>query len=151
MIGEKMEKITTIWPTRCGFATEGKLRVGHIGAGIGLIFFHRELKIGAGLHIFREKADDMAIEGSTQYADTGIAYVISELRKKDAAQCLDIAIAGGASMLSAPKCMNFGPSLVSHVRQTLDREGMKPCLEDIGGNRVRTMILDLNSDEITII
>lgn len=146
-----MNKITKIWPTKSGFATEGVFRIDHIGTGVGILLFHRQARVAGGLHVFRGKAEPGSPPDSTQYADTGIAFLLSQLRQWAPLGELTVTIAGGAGMLSGPECVNFGPDLLEEVRSILAREKLSIDIEETGGSKVRSIVLDIDRGEIAII
>jgi chemotaxis protein CheD len=143
-------KTTAVRPLNCEFASEGLLWIDKIATGVGIILFNPSQKLAAGIHILRGLSQGSDPENPAYFADTAIEYVLNEFRNKGACDQLSVAIAGGASMLSAGQAENVGERLVGTVKGLLEEKNLPVKLEGLGGNKLRTMILNIDEGKIKI-
>lgn len=134
----------------CEFASEGLLWIDKIATGVGVILFNPAKKLAAGVHVLRGLSQGRGIENPAYYADTAIEYVLKEFHSKGINGQISVAIAGGASMLSSDQAENIGERLVGTVKGILERHNLPVKLEGIGGNKLRTMILNIDEGKIKI-
>jgi chemotaxis protein CheD len=134
----------------CEFASEGLLWIDKIATGVGIILFNPSNKLAAGVHILRGLSQGKEAENPAYFADTAIDYVLKEFRSKGMNGQISVAIAGGASMLSSGQADNIGEQLVRTVKSLLSKNNLQIKLEGVGGNRLRTMILNIDEGKIKI-
>ncbi|HQG30381.1 MAG TPA: chemotaxis protein CheD [Deltaproteobacteria bacterium] len=143
-------KTTAVRPMNCEFASEGLLWIDKIATGVGIILFNPSNKLAAGVHILRGLSQGKEAENPAYFADTAIDYVLKEFRSKGMNGQISVAIAGGASMLSSGQADNIGEQLVRTVKSLLSKNNLQIKLEGVGGNRLRTMILNIDEGKIKI-
>jgi chemotaxis protein CheD len=143
-------KTVAVKPMRCEFATEGLLWIDRIATGVGIILYNPTKKIAAGVHVLRGYSQGRPADNPAYYADTALEHVIDELKKREAARPLSVAIAGGAALLGSDKDDHIGARLVSAVRDVLSRHSLQVKMEGVGGMKLRTMILNIDEGKIKI-
>lgn len=134
----------------CEFASEGLLWIDKIATGVGIILFNPSQKLAAGIHILRGLSQGSDPENPAYFADTAIEYVLKEFRSKGVKSQISVAIAGGASMLMSGQADNIGERLVGTVKNLLAKNNLPVKLEGVGGNKLRTMILNIDEGKIKI-
>jgi chemotaxis protein CheD len=135
---------------KCEFASEGLLWIDKIATGVGIILFNPSQKLAAGIHILRGLSQGNNPENPAYFADTAIEHVLKEFRDKGGNGQISVAIAGGASMLSSGQAENIGERLVGTVKNLLAENNLPVKLEGVGGNKLRTMILNIDEGKIKI-
>lgn len=148
--GEDIMKTTAVKPMKCEFASEGLLWIDKIATGVGIILFNSNHKLAAGIHVLRGSCRGEAPENPAYFADTAVEYALSEFRKRGAGGRISVAIAGGASMLSSDEGENVGERLVATVKKVLAMHDLKIKVEGTGGNKLRTVILNIDEGKIKI-
>jgi chemotaxis receptor (MCP) glutamine deamidase CheD len=63
---------------------------------------------------------------------------------------VSVAIAGGASLLSSHELNDVGVGLISQVKEILADKKLDVKIENIGGTKLRTMILNVDEGKIKI-
>jgi len=143
-------KTTAVKPMKCEFATEGLLWIDKIATGVGLIIFNSEHKFAAGIHLLRGKSRGDFPENPAYYADTAIDHIYETFKSKGINTNLSVAIAGGANLLSTEEQLSVGQRLISTVKALLSSKNLTVKLEAVGGNKLRTMILNIDEGKIQI-
>ena len=135
---------------QCAVAKSGRLKIDHIGSGVGVILYNATQKIGAGLHILAPRAATLTAKNPVMYANTAIPHVLGELQAKGAGSPFSVAIAGGAGMMGKETVLNSGQKVVQAVKDALEEADLSVKIDQTGGNKVRTMILDIDAGKIKI-
>lgn len=135
---------------QCEFADEGILWIDKIATGVGVILYNPEHKCAAGLHVLRGKSKGKRVDNPGYYADTALEHAIQEFSKRGIPLKLSVAIAGGASLLSGSQNTDVGASLVRQVKEILASKNLEVKLENVGGTKLRTMILNIDEGKIKI-
>ncbi|MBW1800240.1 MAG: chemotaxis protein CheD [Deltaproteobacteria bacterium] len=141
---------TAIRLTQSGVASSGVLKIDQIGAGVGIILYSSQNKIGAGLHILASKSGPKAPKNPIMYANTAIPHVLSQLKEGGVRPPFSVAIAGGAVMLGKQNTASIGPKVVDAVKAALQSEGLQVKLDETGGSMIRCMVLDIDAGKIKI-
>ena len=136
--------------TQLGVASSGVLKIDQIGAGVGVILYSSQMKIGAGLHILASKSGPQAPKNPVMYANTAIPHVLNQLREQGVKPPLSIAIAGGAVMLGKQNTASIGPKNVEAVKKALESEGLQVKIDETGGTMIRCIVLDIDAGKIKI-
>jgi chemotaxis protein CheD len=126
-----------------------------LGSCVGLTLYDPILKIGGLLHIMLPDSKQFTnINKPAKFADLGIPLMLKELQKNGAnLGRLQAKLAGGAQMFSGMDekfVLNIGQRNTDMTRTILKQLGIRTYAEEVGGNRGRTMILDLESGRVTI-
>jgi chemotaxis receptor (MCP) glutamine deamidase CheD len=143
-------KTTAVKPMKCEFADEGILWIDKIATGVGVILYNPQRKFAAGFHVLRGFSKGQRPESPGYFADTALDYAISEFTSRGIPLQVSVAIAGGASLLSSGNQGDVGSSLVSQIKEILADRKLEVKLENIGGTRLRTMILNVDEGKIKI-
>lgn len=124
-----------------------------LGSCVGIALFDQENKKGALLHIML--ADSKGFSDTSKwekFADLAIPKVAAELSRTDNTN-LVAKIAGGASLFNFTTPQNslqIGKKNIEMVKKTLDELSIPIAGEHLGGTSGRTMIVDLETFEVTV-
>ncbi|MCP4713747.1 MAG: chemotaxis protein CheD [Deltaproteobacteria bacterium] len=143
-------KETIVQPMKCVFATEGRLLVEKVGAGVGIVFFHNQSKTAAGIHVLRTLPDGTEVSNPMYYAETVIPYALDEFKERGITASFSIAVAGGASLMGMSKMGDMGSKLVAAVKETLAKANLNVKLEETGGPKIRSILLDIDAGKIKV-
>jgi chemotaxis receptor (MCP) glutamine deamidase CheD len=143
-------KTIVVKPMRCEFADEGLLWIDKIATGVGVILFNPQYKFAAGFHVLRGFSKGRGTDNPAYFADTAIEFAIQEFINKGIPLNVSIAIAGGASLLESADNGDVGSTLVNAVKEALAAKNLAVKLENIGGTKLRTMILNVDEGKIKI-
>ncbi len=141
---------TSVKLLQCAVAKSGRLKIDHIGSGVGVILYDAAKKIGAGLHILAPRAGNIQVKNPVMYASTAIPHVFEQLQIKGAAPPFSVAISGGAGMMGKETMLDSGGKVVEAVKDALGKVNLPIKIEKTGGNKVRSMILDIDAGKIKI-
>jgi chemotaxis receptor (MCP) glutamine deamidase CheD len=64
---------------------------------------------------------------------------------------LSVAIAGGAALLRSQSAMGSSQKMADAVKEALQKASLQVKLEDTGGVKIRSMILDVDAGKIKIV
>ncbi|MGO9146398.1 MAG: hypothetical protein ACLQDF_08510 [Desulfomonilia bacterium] len=143
-------KTTAVKPMKCEFTEEGVLWIDKIATGVGVILYNPQYKFAAGLHLLRGQSKGQRVDNPAYFADTAVEYAIAEFAKRGIPLKVSVAIAGGASLLSSSDQGEVGSTLVNQVKDILASRQLEVKLENVGGTRLRTMILNVDEGKIKI-
>ena len=135
---------------QCAVANSGRLKVDHIGAGVGVILYSAAKKTGAGVHILAPKSGTIQAKNPVMYTNTAIPHVLGQLQDKGVNPPFSIAIAGGAGMMGKETVLSSGKKVADAVKDALAKVNLNVKIDQTGGNKVRTMILDIDAGRIKI-
>jgi chemotaxis receptor (MCP) glutamine deamidase CheD len=131
-------------------ATSGILKIDQIGFGVGVLIYSPSQKIGAGLHILAPRSASSNLKNPVMYANTAIPYVLDQLAQKGVTPPLSIAIAGGAGLLKSSSASGTSQQVVQAVKEALMAANLSVKIEETGGTKIRSMILDIDGGKIKI-
>lgn len=143
-------KTTVVKPMKCEFAEEGVLWIDKIATGVGVILYNPQHKCAAGFHVLRGQSKGQRADSPGYFADTALEYAIQEFIRRGIPLNVSIAIAGGASLLASSEQDAVGSTLVNQVKEILSGRKLSVKLENIGGTKLRTMILNIDEGKIKI-
>lgn len=143
-------KTTAVKPMKCEFAEEGILWIDKIATGVGVILYNPQQKFAAGFHVLRGQSKGQRTDSPGYFADTALDYTIQEFTRRGIPLNVSVAIAGGASLLVGAEQDEVGSALVKQVKEILAGRKLDVKLENIGGTRLRTMILNIDEGKIKI-
>lgn len=126
-----------------------------LGSCIGITMYDPIMKIGGLAHIMLPDSLLLPeVKDPLKFADLAIPILLNELQIRGASRVnLRAKIAGGASMFKFADqsiIMNIGERNGEAVRNKLREQGVVLTSIDIGGEKGRTMILDLNTGIVKI-
>jgi chemotaxis receptor (MCP) glutamine deamidase CheD len=84
------------------------------------------------------------------YANTAIPFALEELARKGVTPPLSVAIAGGAALLKSQNASGSSQHLVDAVKQALAEASLSVKLEETGGAKMRSMVLDIDAGKIKV-
>jgi chemotaxis protein CheD len=141
---------TSVRIMQCKTAKKGLLTVDCIGVGVGVVFFDRAKKVGVGLYVLAPRSSVPSPPNPAKFADTGVLHAIDLLLKEAPSALPLIAIAGGAAMEGSPAGASMGIKVVEAVKETLSNAKLKIFKEETGGSKIRSIVLDIETGQITI-
>lgn len=126
-----------------------------LGSCVGITLYDPVVRVGGLLHIMLPSSKQFSnINKPAKFADLGIPLMLKELERKGAYKSrMQAKLAGGAQMFSGLDTkfvLNIGQRNAEITKEILKDMGIKILAEELGGNRGRTMILDLDSGQVTI-
>jgi len=137
---------------QCAVISKGSLRIGRIGSGVGVIIYNESAKKGAGLHVLAPNSGTLNAKNPVMYANTAIPHALAELEKQGVKGNMQVALAGGASLLGTTSSSgDVGKEVVTAIKEALKDVNHKIEKEETGGNKIRAMILNAESGEMHII
>ncbi len=126
-----------------------------LGSCIGLTMFDPDKRIGAMAHIVLPESmhnKKQALPG--KYANEAVPELLNGMIKLGAKKDnIVVKISGGAQMFTLEKganVLNIGVRNVIAVKKVLQEEGLKIKNSDTGGNKGRTMRLDVGSGSVFV-
>ncbi|WP_031518123.1 chemotaxis protein CheD [Desulfofalx alkaliphila] len=136
-------------------ASPNKIITLGLGSCVGVTLYDPRAKVGGLLHIMLPDSTQFKnVTKPTKYADLGIPLMIRDLERKGALKSrLQAKLAGGAQMFSGLDrkfVLNIGQRNAEMTKKILKQLGIRVIAEELGGNRGRTMIIDLNNGQVTI-
>ncbi|MBN2211539.1 MAG: chemotaxis protein CheD [Sedimentisphaerales bacterium] len=134
------------------------LRSSSLGADIAVTFYHQESRTASMLHIEKPTAEmDSRQKTPYAFADSGVEQTLEQLTRRGIDQKkLKVSLAGGAYL---PKSDNqvtdesdkyLGRWNYSAVRRALWRRGVLIDRQDVGGNRQRSLTLNVADGGVII-
>lgn len=143
-------KETVVKTLQCIIATEGRLIIERIGVGIGILFYDRKKKTGVGAHVLAPSSGSIKYPNPVTYANTAVPHILKLLEEQDAQGPYSVAIAGAATMLSMKNKGNLSTNLIQAVHEALAKANLIVKVDQTGGTKIRTMILDIDQGKIGI-
>lgn len=133
----------------------GRLVTLGLGSCVGVTLWDPVTKIGGLLHIMLPNSKDFSkINKKEKYADLGIPLMVLDLVKNGASQSrLKAKLVGGAQMFSGAdkkRLFNIGERNIEMSRKILKQMSIHIVSEDVGGNKGRTMYLNLENGEVQV-
>lgn len=114
-----------------------------LGSCVGVVLFHRRLKLGALAHVVLPSSGGQNTAPG-KFADTAIPHLVELLAREGAnASGLSAKIAGGASMFGGAGPMQVGEKNILAVTQSLRSAGIPLLAQHVGGNKGRRMTFDV--------
>jgi chemotaxis protein CheD len=126
-----------------------------LGSCIGVTLYDAEAKVGGMAHVMLPSSKLHSAEALPgKYADTALVALAAELEKAGGGrEKLEAKIVGGANMfadISTNISVPIGLRNVTAVRSKLSEMGISIVGEEVGGNRGRTIIFNLNDGRVEI-
>ncbi len=117
---------------------------------MGVILYSPEHRCAAGFHVLRGVSKGQKVDNPGYFADTALDQAIQEFIRRGIPLRVSVAIAGGASLLSSTGAQDVGSVLVRQVKEILAERKLGVKLENVGGTKLRTMILNIDEGKIKI-
>lgn len=141
---------TKVTLLRCEIATSGLLKIDQIGSGVGVILYSPSQKIAAGMHILAPRSGAHTSKNPVMCADTAIPFVMSELGRRGVKPPLSVAIAGGSALLRRQTDSAGNRPLVDAVKQGLRKVNLNVKIEETGGTKIHSMLLNIDEGKIRV-
>ncbi len=121
-----------------------------LGSCVGVCIRDPNTKVGGMVHVMLPDSGGKSVPNPGKFADTGIATLIEEIKKKGGSTTrLEAKIAGGAAMFEG-KGLNVGQRNVEAVKKWLRHYKVRLVAEDTGGKRARSIEYDLETGKLLI-
>jgi len=126
-----------------------------LGSCVGIGLYDPLLKIGGLLHIMLPDSTQFTnVNKPAKFADLGIPLMIRDLKRQGVNQHrIQAKLVGGAQMFSGlgtKMIMNIGQRNIDATKKLLRELGISILAEELGGNRGRTMIMDISTGSVTV-
>jgi len=126
-----------------------------LGSCIGLVVHDRQSCIGGILHFMLPDSQldpSLARENPYRFADTGIPRFLGELIGRGASKNrLMVHVVGGAQMMRTEGLFEIGKRNYLAARRILWRAGLMVYGEAVGGERSRTVRLEVGSGKVVLL
>lgn len=124
-----------------------------LGSCIGITLYDKRKKVGGMAHIMLPKNNNPEKQ-SLKFADTALELMLKDLEGMGISKRnLEAKLAGGAQMFSfssSNQLNSIGYRNALAVKDILTSHGIKIISEDTGGNKGRTIEIDLDSGKLRI-
>ncbi|WP_027108643.1 chemotaxis protein CheD [Lacticigenium naphthae] len=138
---------------KTGQAPQKLITVG-LGSCVGIALYDAKSKVGGLSHIMLPDSSTFKDQTKWQkFADLAIPQLVADMKEKTGAIRIEAKIAGGASMFSfggEEKGPKIGERNILAVKKSLAALNIPLKGEHTGGKMGRTMIVDLETFEVTI-
>jgi chemotaxis protein CheD len=125
-----------------------------LGSCIGVCIYDARIKLGGMLHfqLPDSKLDVKKAEVRPfMFADTGLTYLLNEMKTKGAQKGnLIVKLAGGAAMQNGPANFEIGKRNFIAIRKALWKAGLMITSTDVGGEAARTLYMDIATGKIIV-
>lgn len=125
-----------------------------LGSCVGVGVYDPVAKVAGLLHAVLPQSLNGTESAPGKFVTTGVPKLIEEMEKAGALRSrLQVRIAGGANMLSAPgakQSFNIGERNVAQTRVSLDAMRLRLLAEDVGGTVGRTVRLFAADGRMTV-
>ena len=127
-----------------------------LGSCIGVIMYDPKFKIAGMVHVVLPDSTNSTKELTApgKYADTAIPELLNNIIKLGAVKSnLVIKISGGAQMFNLEKggnILNIGMRNNIAVKAALNKEGLNLKAADVGGNKGRTVKLEVSTGRVSV-
>jgi chemotaxis protein CheD len=133
---------------------EGVIVTYALGSCVGITFYDPVIKLASMVHIMLPNVRDLQDTQLYKYADTGIRETLRRMKVFGGVKERYIChIAGGAMMFQMrpdSAITNIGQRNIESVRNILREEQIKIAGQDVGSNYARTMLIDVDTGQVTI-
>jgi chemotaxis protein CheD len=127
-----------------------------LGSCIALCAFDPVARVGGLAHMVlprcRVETDEFGIK--VKYIETGVPWLLQKMYKQGVQKSnLIIKIAGGARMMNIPgnnNILDIGQKNIVQVKETLAKEGLRICAEDLGGGLGRSVRFYVETGKIQV-
>jgi chemotaxis protein CheD len=145
---------TVVGISSLGVARGRGLLVTHaLGSCVGVSVFDPAIRVGGLLHaMLPAEVRGGATPREAMFVKTGLPLLLRECQAHGCdLRRVQISVAGGASMLRTGSLFQTGARNLAEVRRVLEEHGLRVCGHAVGGAESRTMVLDLETGQVTII
>jgi chemotaxis protein CheD len=125
-----------------------------LGSCIGVALYDEQAGVGGLLHYQLPSSSDdpeRAREKPMMYADTGMAFLLAQMKELGASpRRMKVRLAGAAQMLNDSTFFDIGRRNHAAIRKIFWQHGVFIDAEHVGGSVPRTMRLDIADGSVTI-
>jgi chemotaxis protein CheD len=102
----------------------------------------------------RSRGDSEELISRVKYIETGVPWLLQKMSKLGAQKSnLILKMTGGARMLNIPgnnSILDIGQKNIAQIKETLAKEGLKVCAEDLGGGLGRSVRFYVENGKIQV-
>ena len=115
-----------------------------LGSCMGIALYDADVGVAGFFHAMLPSIDEgVDKENLTKYVDSGIDFIIEQMKRKGARTfMIEAKMAGGANMFKSTRGTTVGERNIEMARKKLKEWGIRIKGEDVGGNRGRTVIFN---------
>lgn len=121
---------------------------------VAVTFFSQEPKVAAMIHIALPEHPEgqLAPEKPGYYATTGLPLLMKLLKQRYGCrlEAMNIHMVGGAHSVRERDAFRIGDRNIAKIQEILTAHGLRFSSEELRGTLSRTVVLDLESDAMTI-
>jgi chemotaxis protein CheD len=125
-----------------------------LGSCIALCAYDPVCRVGALAHMVLPRSRPDSDSSRGKYIDTGVPWLLQKMSKLGVDKSnLIIKITGGARMLNIPgnnSFLDIGQKNIVQIKETLAKEGLKICAEELGGGLGRSVRFYVESGRIQV-
>nr|WP_281165297.1 chemotaxis protein CheD [Liquorilactobacillus sicerae] len=127
-----------------------------LGSCIGTIIYDEQTKIGGLSHVMLPDSKPFASRpglNPAKFADLALPLMVAEMNKKIPHPHFKAKIVGGANMFNfktSSTSQNIGARNSAAVKATLQKLKIPLVASHVGGNSGQTMVVDLNTFQVTV-
>ena len=125
-----------------------------LGSCIGIVAYDPTKHIGGMLHFQLPNSSNHEIrskENPYMFADTGIPLLLDGMKANGSSLgCVKLDIYGGASVLNDADLFKIGIQNIRVAKKFLWQQCLRISNEDVGGNRSRTVRLDIETGKVQV-
>lgn len=123
-----------------------------LGSCVALVAYEPVSQVGALVHIMLPQGP-AGDPKPAKYAETAVPYLLEELTKAgvDLTQ-LRVALFGGATLLTTGQSalLEIGQRNITAAAQALEKVGLTPVVEDVGGTKGRNVQVTVGDGTVTV-
>ncbi|MEM4218368.1 MAG: hypothetical protein QXZ09_10150, partial [Candidatus Methanomethylicaceae archaeon] len=121
-----------------------------LGSCLAIILYEGRTKIGGLAHAMLPKATSRRGKVKGMFVDEAIACMLNEIRRCGSPdKGITAAIVGGATIFNFLGDLAVGDRNIKMAREIFRKFGI-PLIEEVGGNRGRNVLLDLEKGEVLV-
>lgn len=125
-----------------------------LGSCVAVITYDQKKGVAGMIHIALPESKVNAGKAERlpgYFADTGLPMLIKDMERKGAdKRSIKVRLAGGASIMDENRNFDIGRRNTIAVKRFLWKNGLGVIREDTGGNRSRTVALNVSDGTVTV-
>jgi chemotaxis receptor (MCP) glutamine deamidase CheD len=141
---------TSVKIMQCAIAKQGQIQIDCIGVGVGVILYNQAKKVAAGLHVLVPRSATVSPPNPVKFANLAIPHALQLLEKEGVSPPFTVSVAGGAAMEGSAAGTSMGSKIVDALKEALEEVNLKIALDETGGSKIRSMILDVETGKVDI-
>ncbi len=147
---EKTAKKINVGMGQLHFARSPDLLTAILGSCVAVVMYWPKGKLGAMAHVVLARAGNK-MGPAANYADRVVPAMLREFKIRGVSpEELEVKLTGGASMFGSSRVIHVGQDNIRTLREALQREGLTPVAEHVGGKKGRRVTLNCATGDLTI-